>query len=156
MTVVRTPRLDELSSLSELCLRSKAHWGYDAAFIEACRVELRLDEADLRTTKVGVIDEGASQCAVAQVGRVSDVADLLKLFVDPAAMGRGYGRVLFDWCTEVARDWGVQQLTIEADPGAEPFYRRIGAVPAGTAPSGSIPGRVLPRLVYHVNRHAAA
>ena len=39
---IRTPRPDELSSLSDLCFRSKAVWGYDAAFMEACRGELTL------------------------------------------------------------------------------------------------------------------
>jgi hypothetical protein len=34
---LRAPRLDELEALSDLCLRSKAVWGYDAAFLEACR-----------------------------------------------------------------------------------------------------------------------
>jgi hypothetical protein len=38
-------------------------------------------------------------------------------------------------------------MTIDADPGAVPFYERMGAVPAGLVPSGSIPGRFLPRLV---------
>ena len=37
-------------------------------------------------------------------------------------------------------------MTIEADPDAAPFYRRIGARDVGTAPSGSIPGRELPLL----------
>ena len=36
---------------------------------------------------------------------------------------------------------------IEADPDAAPFYRRMGAQDVGLAPSGSIPGRMLPKLV---------
>jgi hypothetical protein len=36
---IRAPRADELSRLSDLCFRSKAVWGYDAAFTEACRDE---------------------------------------------------------------------------------------------------------------------
>jgi hypothetical protein len=37
-------------------------------------------------------------------------------------------------------------MVIEADPDAVGFYRRLGAVDYGTAPSGSIPGRLIPRL----------
>ena len=33
-----------------------------------------------------------------------------------------------------------------ADPFAAPFYRRMGMADVGMAPSGSIPGRMLPRL----------
>ena len=35
-----------------------------------------------------------------------------------------------------------------ADPDAAPFYVHMGAEPAGEAESGSIPGRLLPRLVH--------
>jgi hypothetical protein len=38
-------------------------------------------------------------------------------------------------------------MVIEADPDAAPFYRKMGAKHCGFAPSGSIPGRVLPKLV---------
>nr|WP_211354784.1 hypothetical protein [Stackebrandtia albiflava] len=38
----------------------------------------------------------------------------------------------------------------DADPGAEPFYRRMGAVRIGEAPSGSVPGRVLPRMTVRL------
>ena len=40
---IRAARVGEAGFLSELALRSKAHWGYDAAFIEACRDELSVD-----------------------------------------------------------------------------------------------------------------
>jgi hypothetical protein len=37
-------------------------------------------------------------------------------------------------------------LAILSDPNAAPFYERMGAVPAGDAPSDAIPGRRLPLL----------
>ena len=33
---------DEAAALSGLALRSKGYWGYDAAFLDACRAELTL------------------------------------------------------------------------------------------------------------------
>jgi hypothetical protein len=42
MLTLRTPRPDEATILTELCLRSKAVWGYDEAFMLACRNELTL------------------------------------------------------------------------------------------------------------------
>lgn len=39
---------------------------------------------------------------------------------------------------------------IDAGPGAVGFYQAMGAERAGTAPSGSIPGRTLPRLRYRL------
>jgi len=75
-----------------------------------------------------------------------DEAELSKLFVDPLRLQTGVGTVLFNWASETARSLGVRRLTIDADPGAAEFYRRMGARDAGSAPSGSIPGRMLPRL----------
>lgn len=37
-------------------------------------------------------------------------------------------------------------MTIDADPGAADFYRRLGAIDDGVAASTVIPGRFLPRL----------
>ena len=37
-------------------------------------------------------------------------------------------------------------LTLNADPSAVPFYEHVGARIVGTSPSGSIPGRELPRM----------
>ncbi|MEU0156252.1 GNAT family N-acetyltransferase [Micromonospora fulviviridis] len=69
------------------------------------------------------------------------------LFVDPPAIGTGAGRLLFEHAVATALAAGARTLWIEADPGAEPFYRHVGAVRAGTAVSPST-GRELPRLRY--------
>ncbi len=38
---LRTPRCDEAAILTELCLRSKAVWGYDEEFMHRAAVNLR-------------------------------------------------------------------------------------------------------------------
>jgi len=65
-------------------------------------------------------------------------------------MGRGAGRALFDAALAWTRARGRRRLMIAADPNAVGFYRRLGAVEAGTVPSGAIPGRTLPLLTYAV------
>jgi GNAT superfamily N-acetyltransferase len=68
------------------------------------------------------------------------------MFVEPSAIGLGVGKALLDWATAAARALGAHALTIDADPGAVGFYKRMGATEYGSAPSGSISGRMLPRL----------
>lgn len=145
---MRAPTADELPAASELCLRSKAVWGYDQEFMEACRPELTLDREELCTTQLAVAEEGGRIVGVVQVGVTGDEADLLKLFVEPACLRSGVGRLLFDWAIQQARLSGATQMIIEADPEAVAFYRRMGACEIGLAPSGSIPGRQLPKLAY--------
>lgn len=145
---IRAPDIEELPALSELCLRSKAVWGYDAVFMAACRRELSFDPDDLKTSRIAVAARGDDVLGVAQVRMIAaDEADLVKLFVEPAAMRGGVGQALFAWARDAARALGASRMVIEADPEAVPFYRRLGARDAGLAPSGSIAGRMLPKLV---------
>ena len=50
---------EELKDANSLCRRSKAYWGHDAAFMEACRGELTLSATDLEGgLSVGMCDGG--------------------------------------------------------------------------------------------------
>jgi GNAT superfamily N-acetyltransferase len=145
---------NELSSLDELCLRSKAVWGYDDAFMTACRDELTLHPDELRTTHLQVAERDQTIVGLAQVRVAGKQADLMKLFVEPALLRSGVGRLLFAWATAQARRLGAVRMVIEADPGAAAFYERMGARQAGLAPSQSIAGRLLPRLLMELEKEA--
>ncbi len=151
MIQLRDARQNELPSLSALCLRSKAVWDYDASFMIACRTELTLVPDELKSTHV----RGTLLAGLAQVKVTDTDTDLLKLFVEPALLRSGVGRVLFEWATARAKSLGAVRMVVEADPGAAPFYERMGACYAGFAPSQSIPGRVLPRMLLELDKLAA-
>lgn len=146
--VFRRAVAGDLPALSALCLRSKAVWGYDAAFLEACRDELTLRPGDLKASAVGLAVLAGVPLAVAQVGPADEegAAELWKLFIAPEAIGQGLGRAMMVWARAAARACGARHLYIVSDPGAEGFYLRQGAVRSGETPSSSIPGRKLPRL----------
>ena len=146
MLSLRRPRPDEAATLTELCLRSKAVWGYDAEFIDACRKELTLTPELVRDSQIQIAEEDGVVVGVAEVSVNAGVAVLDKLFVEPRRLRSGAGRRLFEWAMNAARDHGAKIMKIDADPGAAEFYRRMGAVDDGVARSGSIPGRVIPRL----------
>ena len=147
---IRAPTIDKLSDLSDLCFRSKAVWGYDAEFMDACRSELSFKPRDLELTPIAVAEHDGRPIGVAQVKVVDDEADLLKLFIDPSALRSGTGKALLVWATDVAKKLGAARLIIDADPDAAPFYRRMGAYDVGQAPSGSVPGRMLPKLAMNL------
>ena len=143
---LRPARADECAALGELCLRSKGWWGYDAAFLEACRQELSLGEDDIGGL-VRVAELSGAVAGLVQIAHEGSDWHVEKLFVDPPFIGSGVGAVLMRWMVDAARAQGAGRLVIEADPGAAAFYRRFGARDAGQAASGSIPGRFIPRLV---------
>jgi GNAT superfamily N-acetyltransferase len=144
--VLRPASADEAPAISELALRSKAHWGYDIEFLAACRAELtiRPEWCDGR----GLIVAEKQGRLVGFHRLTGDAPDgvLEALFVDEPAIGTGLGRRLLADAIERARGLGFTSLLIDADPGAAPFYRHMGAQLVGESPSGSVPGRMLPQL----------
>ena len=136
-------------ALSELALRSKGYWGYDAAFLEACRDELTLTADQATAARVVRAPDGAPRgfhLLAPDPAGDPDRGELLMLFVDPPAIGSGVGRVLIDDALRYAARLGWSTLLVQSDPGAEGFYAAHGARRIGTVPSGSVPGRVLPLL----------
>jgi GNAT superfamily N-acetyltransferase len=150
--ILRPAASGEAAALTELCLRSKAHWGYDAAFLAACRDELTVSEAVASGPLLHIATVAGVLAAMAEIGEEDGTWHVEKLFVDPPFMGLGLGQRLLDWAARTAAEQGATSLEIAADPSAAPFYRRCGAVDAGEIPSGSIPGRFLPRLVLQIPR----
>lgn len=126
MFAIRKATELELPALSDLCIRSKAHWGYDKAFIAACRDELTLARSELDTTSLAVGENEGKIVGLAQIATRGATCDLLKLFIEPSEIGNGYGAQLFVWAVSEGRYGGATRMTIEADPDAVPFYRRIG------------------------------
>jgi GNAT superfamily N-acetyltransferase len=150
MIKLRSPNLDEAATLTALCLRSKATWGYDERFMRACREELTFTSTDMGSPFVQVAEADKQAIGFVEVVPRGKSADLAKLFVEPTSLRSGIGRLLFEWAKDCARAAGALELTIEAAPDAAGFYRRMGTKDNGFAPSGSIPGRLLPRLVVRL------
>jgi len=89
---IRPALAEELDALSALCLASKSHWGYDAAFLEACRAELTIREADLARWPTAVMEAEGRPVGLVQIAVEGRGAELMKLFVAPGCMGAGIGR----------------------------------------------------------------
>lgn len=145
---IRPARPEEAAALSALCFRSKAYWGYDEAFMEACRDELTLHPDDVQRRRTTVAEHDGRIVGVYTLDREPPVAEIGLFFVSTGEIGTGVGRRLWEHLVARARQLGFDAISIEADPNAEEFYLRMGAVRVGEAPSGSIAGRTLPLLRY--------
>lgn len=154
--LIRPARIDELAALSDIAFRSKAHWGYDAEFMEACRDELTVRPADLDRFHVFVLERDHAIAGFGAVAPGDPEAELWWLFVEPAAIGSGAGRALWHHAVDLARELDARTLRIESDPNAEGFYLAMGATRAGEAPSQSIPGRNIPLLTFSLGAGPSA
>ena len=144
---IRPARADEAQHLSELALRSKAHWGYSRQFMEACRAELTYSPQVCGSGTV-IVAERAAVLGFYRLVRDVPVSRLEALFVEPDEQGFGVGKALLKHALSAAEGLGAEVVELEADPNAEPFYTRCGAVRVGEVPSGSIRGRKLPLMRF--------
>ena len=152
--IARPARAGEVDELTALALRSKAHWGYGQDFLDRCRPLLTVTEADLAAKLLLVADDGGP-LGFAGLAGPPPVGELTDLWVEPAVLGRGIGRLLFRHAVQAAREAGMTALRIEAEPNAVGFYRAMGADPAGETPSGLVADRWLPVLRYRLEPHGS-
>lgn len=144
---IRRAKVSEASLLTDLAFRSKQSNGYDDAFMEACREEITLTEERLKFFECWVAETdslcGMVCLSVDGSGRTGEIENF---FVDPDYKRMGIGRKLWEVLSAFARDTGIAELRLDADPFAVDFYQAIGFEIVGEAPSGSIEGRVLPHM----------
>jgi GNAT superfamily N-acetyltransferase len=145
---IRRARVDEAASLTDLALRSKAYWGYDEDFIDACRTDLTLTSDYLANNPVFVAESESQLEAFYSLKQAGAEVELDYLHVEPTATRGGFGRVLFEHAVSQAAALGYTRMLIDSDPNAEGFYLAMGAERVGEVESPVRPGRMMPRLVY--------
>lgn len=139
-------------ALTQLALRSKAHWGYDEEFMAACRKELDCPVEKIQNNRFlyYVLIVGTEILGFYALERMSKTeVELEALFVEPDFIGQGYGRILLEHAKDNAAEIGMKTIVIQSDPHAEAFYFALGGIKTGVKKSASIPGRYLP--LFRIN-----
>lgn len=143
---IRRARREEAEALTALAIRSKSHWGYAGEFLARARPEMTLSADEVADHETWALEDA--------VGRVigfyrivpTQPPVLEDLWVEPAAIGAGRGRLLWEHAVATGRALGAAALELDADPNAVGFYERMGARQVGETPSAVVPGRRLPRM----------
>lgn len=97
----------EAGQLTELAVRSKGHWGHDAAFLERARGDLTITEEDVATCRVRVAERDGQAIGFSAIRYAGEESELEMLFVAPEAIGTGVGRLLLRDALDAARDAGA-------------------------------------------------
>jgi GNAT superfamily N-acetyltransferase len=128
---IRPARTEEAAALSELCVRSKAVWGYDAGFMALMSAALGVASEDIAAGDVWIASAADRQIAgvvALAPGDAPGTLDLSRLFIEPRHTRSGVGGALLAHAVAEARRRRAKRLTILADPNAAGFYERNGAV----------------------------
>lgn len=147
---LRPARPDEADLLGALALRSKGHWGYDQAFLDACRAELTFRPEEIRPRRMVVAQAARRVLGFYSLDGEPPDGELGNMWIEPASIGTGLGRQMWQHAIQAAEAAGFATLRISAEPFAEGFYLAMGAERTGETSSGSIPGRTLPELRVQV------
>lgn len=144
---IRLATSNDCAALTDVCFRSKQSNGYDDAFMEACREDLRVGDDTLSKMTLWLAeDDGVVLGCAALKQSNREQGEVSLFFVDPNVQGRGVGRMLWTVVFKTAHERKISTLVLFADPAAVGFYTKLGFTEVGSAPSGSIPGRMLPKM----------
>ncbi len=144
---LRPARPGEAQALSELCLRSKAHWGYDAEFMASVAPYLQVTDDAIREGHATVAETAdGTMLGVCQIDPAGHGGSLDLMFVAPEAIGKGAGRALFEHAKAQLKALGLPVMTILSDPDAEAIYLHMGARRVEMRASDVFEGRELPWL----------
>ncbi len=146
---IRRAQPDEADALNELIVRSKSYWGYDQSFVEAYRSFLSLSPEAIKHRSVYCAEVEDTIAGISHFTIVSETEiELDHLFVEPAFMGQGIGKLLWHHAVDLSRSMGAKALVFDADPHAYHFYEQMGAVVEGYHSSTVIAGLVIPQMRY--------
>lgn len=147
MTSIRPAAPQEAAQITAIALRSKAHWGYSQAFMDACRHELTITAEMVVTSVVMVLETSTGITGFYTLQHIdAETAEIGHLFIAPETIGEGYGEQLWRHALATAQAAGYRRLQVESDPYAEGFYQRMGMIRYGEHASTIFAGRFLPLL----------
>jgi GNAT superfamily N-acetyltransferase len=143
----------EAATLSAVAWAAKAFWKYPSDWMEQWREQLTITPIFIAENEVFAAIINGQTIAFYALLQKPEVLRLEHLWVLPDWMGQGIGRALFRHAAERAAARGAFSLTIEADPNAEPFYQRMGAVRSGVIAT-DVEGRCrdLPILTFGLTK----
>lgn len=129
--LIRPAREDEAELLTGLTFRSVQSRGYSDEFMawEPEVIDIPLEFITDRITNVLEIE--GRVCGVYVLSGEPPEIELSRMMIEPDIIGSGCGRLLWDHSVETARGIEATVIVLDADPNAEPFYQRMGAVTVG-------------------------
>jgi predicted N-acetyltransferase YhbS len=142
---------EQAQQLSDIAREAKASWGYPPRWLELWKAALTITPEFIAENPVFVAKLEDEVVAFVALVRESETRWALDhLWVRPSRMNQGIGPQLVRFASEFAGARGVRELTIDAEPRAESFYVRMGAMRVGEAVD-TIDGepRVRPQMVLY-------
>ncbi|MBT8218898.1 MAG: GNAT family N-acetyltransferase [Bacteroidia bacterium] len=134
----------DADEITELTIRSKDYWHYGEKQIAEWRDELTITPGYITENEVYKIVDGDQILGFYAYQPENDIDIKLNfLFIEPAFIGRGLGKLLLQDFFKRIEKTDHKRVLLDADPNAEQFYKRFGFKVIGQLET-SIENRFLP------------
>ena len=133
---IRRAQPSDADAARELIGRSMAVWEKPSGYLDEAIALISLSPEDIERDESWVLDDGMQIVGFLRVSVSGTDAEIEELHLEPAWIGRGLGRRLFEHAVERSRAVGAERLVWSTDRYALGFYLVMGGVITGSEPSG--------------------
>jgi ribosomal protein S18 acetylase RimI-like enzyme len=126
MISIRRALPEEATTLSQIALAAKSHWGYPERWIELWKPQLTFRPDYFEENESWVAETDHLPIAFYTWLEKNESAWIENLWVSPKFIGKGVGKTLFLHALELSRQRGYKRLQLEAEPNAIGFYEKMG------------------------------
>lgn len=128
---IRRATPEDAEALTRVAFAAKRHWGYPERWIQHWSESLTITPEFIMNNEVYAANSGGEPFAFYALTGTGHKLQLEHLWVSPAWIGSGSGRLLFEHAMHKAASAGASIVEIEGDPNAEGFYLKMGAKRTG-------------------------
>lgn len=132
----RRAEASEAGAIRELIVRSMGHWEHEPAYLQEARELMSLSADDLQRDEAWVAMVDGDVVGFYRLSRGGESAAIEEFHLEPAWIGCGIGRVMFEHAVPQGRSIGARWLTWTTEANALGFYVHMGGEVTGTEPSG--------------------
>jgi len=145
------PDAEDYDKLTDICVKSKQHWGYPDYLIDLWKDELTITPRYIRNHDILKIQNEKNE--ILGFGAIENlngngICEISHLWVHPEYMNKNIGKLLLE---QLERKAGQQKtIKVVSDPNAMAFYQKFGYQKVGEVKSKP-DGRKLPLLKKILN-----
>ena len=146
------PDAEDYEKLTEICYKSKKHWGYPDYLIDLWKDELTITPRYIRNNNILKIENERKEIlgfGAFEKDNFNDVFEITHLCVLPEYMRKNIGKLLLEHIEGYVAH--QKAIKVVSDPNAVTFYKKFGYMKVGEVKSNP-DGRKLPLLKKIINR----
>lgn len=138
----------DLEEINKILRAGKGYWGYDEAFMTTFMERFAVREDYIQRERAFITSLDDKTIGFFSFSFEEQQLELDNFFLVRQYIGQGFGRKQWSECLAVAKSYEASSFIIWSDPGAEPFYKKMGCEKIGDRESSLLPNRRPPILQY--------